>query len=92
MSKHLFISKSYDELEREAPETILGYWSYFSRELEKIYDKTWVKEPPEVIAHLCDAASRDFAAASITEAIQCLADSVKTVSSDYVSLHADVPN
>lgn len=91
MSKHLFISKSYDELEREAPETVLGYWNIFSRELEKKYSKTWVKEHPEAIAQLCDAAARDFAAASISEAIQGLAVSVKNAPSDYVSDEDDNP-
>ena len=91
MSKHLFISKSYDELECEAPETILVYWDHFSRELEIRFTKAWVKEHPEIIAQLCDAAARDFAAASITEAIQGLADSVKNAPSDYVSDEEDNP-
>ena len=91
MSKHLFISKSYDELECEAPETILVYWDHFSRELEKRFSRTWVKEHPEAIARLCDAAARDFAAASISEALQGLADSVKNASSGYVSEEDDFP-
>lgn len=91
MSKHLFISKSYGVLMDEAKDTVWGYWIFFSRELEKKYSKTWVKEHPEAIAQLCDAAARDFAASSITEALQGLADSVKNASSDYVSDEEDNP-
>lgn len=92
MSKRLFISKSYDELEREAPETVLGYWSFFERELDKRYGKAWAKDHPETIARLCEAASLDFAAASVTEALQGIADCVENASSPTFPAEPDSCN
>lgn len=80
MNKRLFISKSYDELLREAKEDVLETYFYFVRELERAYGEIWVNEHPEAVARLVQASVSNFDAASITEAIQGLADCVENAS------------
>lgn len=92
MNKRLFISKSYDELLREAKEDVLEAYFFFVRELEKTYGEIWVKDHPETIARLVQASFGNFDAASITEAIQGLADCVENASTDYVSRHPQKHN
>lgn len=92
MSKRLFISKSYDELLREAKEDVLEAYFFFVRELEKTYGEIWVKDHPETIARLVQASFSNFDAASITEAIQGIADCVENASSPTFPAEPDSCN
>lgn len=92
MSKRLFISKSYDELLREAKEDVLDAYFFFVRELEKTYGEIWVKDHPETIARLVQASFSNFDAASITEAIQGIADCVENASSPTFPAEPDSCN